>query len=197
MPQETAFLYGPVMIIAAALAWGLGRIFYLSIRNNVSVLSFIGQRKTAAELGLVIIAIILDGYLLVRPFWPDVDQVVWAQASLNPIFGLLVMGLGVGLMIISQIDMGRAWRIGVPEEREESQNLITGGVYQYSRNPIYVAILMFLTGAAILVPGPLTIASVIFTYLLVGQVIRREEAFLETAFGDEFRHYCQHVRRWL
>ena len=107
------------------------------------------------------------------------------------------MVLGIGLMIISQLDMGSAWRIGVPEELEASQSLITGGVYGYSRNPIYVAVLIFLAGAAILLPGPLTVGALLGTFLLLRPVISREEAFMTHAFGEDYKHYQKHVRRWI
>lgn len=190
-------LYGPPALIAFALAWGLGRIFYLASRENISVLSFLARKKTPDEIGLGIIAVIFDGYLVLRPFVPQLDDLVWALPSPVPVFGVLLMALGIGLMVISQIDMGRAWRIGVPEELEASQSLITGGLYQFSRNPIYVAILMFLIGGAVVAPGPLTIGSVIGTFILLGPIIRREEAFMAAHFGEAYQRYCSSVRRWI
>lgn len=197
--SETGIMidYGPLVIIGAALLWGLGRILYLGYRKEVTVLSFLTRRKTAAEHGLAVIALVLDGYLILRPFVPALDGWVYAQPSAFPVFALIVMALGIGLMVVSQINMGKAWRIGVPSELEGSQSLVTSGVYAFSRNPIYVAILMFLTGAAILHPGPLTVAAVLGTYMLLRPVIKSEEAFMEAAFGDKFRHYKSHVRRWI
>jgi len=197
LQTDALITYGPLAIITVALMWGIGRILYLSLVEKVTVVSFLARKKTPAEIGLGVIAVILDGYLVFRPFIPTLDTLVFAQTSPLPVFGLILMALAIGLMILCQIDMGKSWRIGIPEEIEESQSLITGGVYGYSRNPIYVAILVFLIGAAVLVPGPLTILSVIGTYLLLGPVVQREETFMEKAFGDEFRHYKKHVRRWI
>jgi len=194
---QTFSLYGPIAIIALALLWGFGRIAYLAKRENVAVLSFLAREKTLPEKLLGLIAVLFDGYLILRPFWPELDALVGLVQSPVPVFGVLLMALGIGLMVISQIDMGKSWRIGVPSELEESQSLITGGVYRYSRNPIYVAIMMFLLGGAVTAPSLFTGGSVIITFFLIQQIIKREEAFLTDAFGDEFQHYCQHVRRWI
>jgi len=189
--------YGPLVLVAVAACWGMARIIYLSRREQVKVLSFLARKKTAAENGLALIAVTLDAYLLARPFFREIDVWVFAQPSPLPVFGLILMGLGIGLMIISQIDMGRAWRIGVPQTIEASQTLITSGVYAYSRNPIYVGIMMFLLGTAILLPGPLTLGAVIATFILMQKIILHEETFMESAFGDQYQHYCRHVRRWI
>lgn len=194
---HTLSLYGPIVIIAVAVLWGTARIIYLAHRENVAVLSFLSRKRTPAETILGLIAVVFDGYIILRPFWPELDQMFFAFKSPAPVFGVLFMALGIGLMVISQVDMGKAWRIGVPEELEDSQTLITGGVYQYSRNPIYVAIMMFLIGGTIVTPGPLTIGCVILTFVFIQQIIKREEAFLEQSFESEFKVYCSKVRRWL
>jgi protein-S-isoprenylcysteine O-methyltransferase Ste14 len=194
---QTLSFYGPIAIIALACLWGVARIVYLSKRENVAVLSFLSRRKTSAEIGLGLIAILLDSYLLLRPFMPELDRYLLAIPSPYPVIGVILMGLGIGLMILSQIDMGKAWRIGVPETLEDSQSLITGGVYQFSRNPIYVAIMMFLVGAAVTVPGPLTIGCVLATFFLMQQIIKHEEAFMQNAFGKAYQQYCTDVRRWM
>lgn len=194
---QSLALYGPIVIIAIAVLWGLARVSYLARRENVAVLSFLTRKKTIAETMLGLIAILFDGYLILRPFWPEADQLVFAFESPVPVFGVLLMAIGIGLMIISQIDMGKSWRIGVPKELEDSQSLITSGVYSYSRNPIYLAIMMFLIGGAVVAPGPFTIGAVLLTYIFVRQIIEREETFLEQHFGDAFKAYRCKVRRWL
>jgi len=198
MPQtDTLINWGPLVIIAVAIIWGVGRIGYLGWANGVVVASFLTNKKTGPEIGLGTIAVILDAYLILRPFSLGIDDLVWAQVSPVPIFGLIIMALGIGLMIVCQIDMGKAWRIGVPETAEDSQSLVTSGIYAYSRNPIYVAILMFIVGSAVMLPGPLTILSAIGTFLLMRPLIHREETFLSSTFGDTYRHYQKHVRRWI
>lgn len=190
-------LYGPAALIVLALVWGFARVAYLSKAEGVSVLAFIGRERSGPELVLGVVAIILDLYLLLRPFVPALDG--YAMAGHTPIghFGVPIMAVGVGIAALSQMGMGKAWRIGVPREIETSQSLVTTGLYRFSRNPIYIGIMLFVIGGVVVIPGPITILSVIITFVFMNKVIEAEEAFLRDAFGAEFDTYCQNTRRWI
>ncbi|WP_020398047.1 methyltransferase family protein [Kordiimonas gwangyangensis] len=190
-------LYGPLVLIALALVWGFARMTYLSRTKGVSVLAFVGRKRTGAESVLALTAIALDGYLIARPFAPGLDRFVMTAPNLYAHYGVAVMALGIAIAVLSQADMGKAWRIGVPSAAEESQSLVTTGLYRFSRNPIYVGIMLFIVGSVIAAPGPVTILSLILTWVFVNKIIDSEEAFLRTAFGEEFEAYCTHTRRWL
>ena len=190
-------IYGPALLIVLALVWGGLRIHHLSKKDGVSVLAVMGRRRSPAEIGLAIVAVILDLYLLVRPFWDELDRLAMAVHTPFGHYGVAVMAFGIGLAVLSQIVMGKAWRIGIPAKQEASQSLVTGGLYRFSRNPIYVGIMLFIAGGVIVSPGPITILSFILTGALVGKIIEAEEAFLRQAFGADFDAYCRRVRRWI
>ncbi len=79
-----------------------------------------------------------------------------------------------------------------------TSSLVTRGLYRFSRNPIYVADVLFLIGWAFYMSN-------IFSFLLIlGFMpylnrfqIEPEERTLEAKFGDEYRAYKSQVRRWL
>lgn len=190
-------LFGPATLIILALIWGFARILYLRATAGVSVLSVLGRKRSPAEAGAGIVAIVLDVYLLARPIWPKLDHMAGVLPHSHMQWGVPIMAIGILIAVISQVDMGRSWRIGVPEAREESQGLVTGGLYQFSRNPIYVGIMIFVFGALVVAPGPLTLIGLVLSWLLIGQIIAAEEKFLETAFGDAYTDYRTRVRRWL
>ncbi len=194
---ENIVLWGPFYLIIAALIWGFARIIFLANQENVSVLAVLSRRKTPVEKLAGIIAVILDVYLLIRPFSPNIDSQAYGFTHPFSVFGVMIMAVGIGLAILSQIDMGKSWRIGIPENKEDSQSLITSGLYNYSRNPIYVGIVLFLIGAAIAIPGPITIIALLGSTILIGKIIEQEEDFMQQSFGDEYHCYCQKVRRWL
>lgn len=81
---------------------------------------------------------------------------------------------------------------------EKSDTLITAGIYQYSRNPVYLGMALILLGAAVSL-GSLSPLLVIPCFLVIIQegYIRHEERFLEKIFGDEYLQYKSSVRRWL
>lgn len=76
--------------------------------------------------------------------------------------------------------------------------ILSTGFYKYSRNPIYVGMVIAYVGVTIaamswaaflLLPLPILIVRV--------HVIAREEAYLESKFGTQYLDYKKQVRRWI
>jgi protein-S-isoprenylcysteine O-methyltransferase Ste14 len=77
-------------------------------------------------------------------------------------------------------------------------NLVTFGPFAYSRNPIYVSDWFIYLGVTLLLATywPLILAPLVGWVMRFG-VIAHEEAHLHAKFGEEYRCYCNKVRRWL
>lgn len=76
--------------------------------------------------------------------------------------------------------------------------LATGGIYRFTRNPIYLGFLLMVIGFP-LNSGSLwgLIAGPVFATTLSRLVIEKEEAYLEKKFGEAYTSYKSRVRRWL
>jgi protein-S-isoprenylcysteine O-methyltransferase Ste14 len=76
--------------------------------------------------------------------------------------------------------------------------IVDSGPYRFTRNPIYLAMALGLTGLAIAF-GDLWLLTMLVPFALVIRygVIAREEAYLERKFGDVYGAYRARVRRWL
>jgi protein-S-isoprenylcysteine O-methyltransferase Ste14 len=76
--------------------------------------------------------------------------------------------------------------------------LVTDGPYRWSRNPLYLAMLAIYLGIAIAGASlwALVLAAPLFGLINIA-VVAREERYLERKFGDVYRQYRAHVRRWL
>lgn len=76
--------------------------------------------------------------------------------------------------------------------------LVTTGIHGWSRNPIYVGMVLFVVGIGLVTRSSwiLLLALPVAITLRYG-VIAREEAYLERRFGDTYRDYRARVRRWL
>jgi protein-S-isoprenylcysteine O-methyltransferase Ste14 len=80
----------------------------------------------------------------------------------------------------------------------EATRLVTGGLYRFTRNPMYLGMAVFLVGLAMILGSASPfVPAVIFVGIIDRQFIRNEEAFLVGTFGAEYRDYMQRVRRWL
>lgn len=81
---------------------------------------------------------------------------------------------------------------------ERSTALVTGGLFRYSRNPIYLGGCVALLGVALLF-GSLTpfLLVLLFPIFLHRFFILREEPMMRETFGAEYDSYCSRVRRWI
>ena len=87
---------------------------------------------------------------------------------------------------------------GTPQPLAPPTHLVVAGLYQYSRNPIYVADVALLL-AVFLVRGDVTLLlyALIVTVELHLWIVWREEPVLRRRFGDRYVAYTQRVPRWL
>lgn len=76
--------------------------------------------------------------------------------------------------------------------------LVNDGPYHFSRNPIYVALMLAYAGISLILNTiwPVALLPVALAVMHFG-VVLREERYLEGLFGDEYRRYRARVRRWL
>ncbi|HVO68371.1 MAG TPA: isoprenylcysteine carboxylmethyltransferase family protein [Syntrophales bacterium] len=91
------------------------------------------------------------------------------------------------------------WRAKTnPFPNKPSSLLVIVGPYRVTRNPMYVSLTLLyislgflfrIAWAFIFLPA---IILIIYAY-----VIRREESYLESRFGEQYHSYKKHVRRWL
>jgi len=110
--------------------------------------------------------------------------------------GIVTIALGVSITVAAA---GGFWKAGTPVVPfEKSTALVTGGLFRYTRNPMYLGMIVVLIGAGLifgsagaLIPIPL------FAWIIVTRFIRGEENFLQEIFGDEYLAYKRKVRRWL
>jgi len=106
---------------------------------------------------------------------------------------VLLIG-GTALLAAAQLNMGASWRVGIKEG--EAPGLVTGGLYRFSRNPIYLGLLAALAGYAALLPTALSLALLAAAYVGVRIQVAAEEAYLERTYGDAFRAYARRVGRF-
>ncbi len=114
------------------------------------------------------------------------------------IFASFIALAALLLMLISAWFLYRAKTTINPTKPYNSSSLLTKGPYHFSRNPIYLADLLFLIAWGIFLNNLFSLALIIGFILYMNRFqIRVEERFLEEKFGDEYRTYKQKTRRWL
>lgn len=110
---------------------------------------------------------------------------------------LLDLGELAGLVLLALAAFGRVWcLIFVGGKKNES--LVTAGVYSIVRNPLYVFSFLGVVGFGLAVEDPWLagILAILFG-AYYSFVVKREECFLNAAFGPAYQEYCRRVPRWL
>ena len=114
---------------------------------------------------------------------------------LRPI-GVVIGALGVAILGSGLIGFFKAGND--PEPWKTDTQLVTAGLYRFSRNPMYLGMVIVLLGVALFLQSIGGLLSVPLAVLLIGRfVIAREEPYLLATFGRDYESYCNRVRRWL
>lgn len=112
------------------------------------------------------------------------------------IVALVVIGILVGGVALSLFT--RARTTVNPLKPGESSALVTRGVYRWTRNPMYLGMLIVLVAWAFFVSNPAAFVVLPFFIAYLNRFqIQPEERVLRQRFGAQFDDYCGRVRRWL
>jgi protein-S-isoprenylcysteine O-methyltransferase Ste14 len=110
--------------------------------------------------------------------------------------GVALIVAGFALALIANYRFVRAGTTVKPFR--QSSAVVSNGPFHYSRNPMYLGMLLALFGLFVLL-GTLSSIIVIpvFYWVIVTQFVRREERHMEKQFGSVYLDYKRRVRRWL
>ena len=110
---------------------------------------------------------------------------------------------GVTLIVIAFIILGLSLREfnkvnENPVPTSPSNLIINNNIYSYSRNPMYLALLILQAGIGMILSVIHIIFFTIFTFIVLKYyVIIPEEQYLENKFGNVYLQYKKSVRRWI
>jgi protein-S-isoprenylcysteine O-methyltransferase Ste14 len=79
-----------------------------------------------------------------------------------------------------------------------TSSLVTGGIYRFTRNPMYLSVLLIIVAWAIYLSSPWALAGPVAFVLYINRFqIKPEERALEKMFGTAYTEYKNNVHRWL
>jgi protein-S-isoprenylcysteine O-methyltransferase Ste14 len=111
--------------------------------------------------------------------------------------GVMIFIVGLGIMLSCIVNFAIKGR-GTLSPADPTKHLVVAGLYKYSRNPMYLGVIMMLIGEAVFFQS-----SALWIYLVVVFIgfhlfiLMHEEPRLKKDFEAEYKEYCKKVRRWI
>jgi len=109
-----------------------------------------------------------------------------------------VAAMGVIVCSLGVVRFRRTKTTVNPMKPGSASSLVVSGIYQFTRNPMYLGMLLVLTGWAIFLSNALSFLFLpAYVFHMNRFQIRPEERALASKFGQDFANYRSKVRRWL
>jgi len=120
------------------------------------------------------------------------------QSELSDFISLGLLSLGIIVLVAAVLSFKKQGTTVNPLQPEKASSLVVSGLFNYSRNPMYFAMLLILLSltAKFNVVGGLLITLAFVIFMTKFQIIP-EELALERNFGKQFTQYKEKTRRWI
>jgi len=144
---------------------------------------------------MVVLTWISIGIYSLYPSWyPYLMPVGYLDIEWLRTSGLILFVISFLWTSIAQFQMSKSWRIGI--DYEEKTKLVSHGLFKYSRNSVFLGVLVSYFGTFLIIPNILSFAILLTTWVLIQTQIRLEEVYLEEVQGQDYIDYRSKMRRW-
>ena len=117
---------------------------------------------------------------------------------LQTFIAIFILSIGILILINPVLKFKKSKTTINPIKFKKVNKLVTSGIYKYSRNPMYLGLLMIVISSSIFYLNLYSILTPLFFYLWINRFqIKREEIFLKDKFGKEYLSYKNNTRRWI
>ena len=150
--------------------------------------------KTSLETGLLVLVWV--GFF-VPLIWVASPAFSFAEYSLGMsslVAGVMCLVIGLWLFYRSHADLGTNWSITL--ELRDQHRLITQGVYRRIRHPMYLALVLYSIGQALVIPNWVAGPSNLIAFAILFPLrLHAEERMMVEGFGGEYAAYSERTKR--
>ncbi len=122
------------------------------------------------------------------------SEVVLFESTAAGYAGVVLMVLALALFAAALGAFGRSWRVGI--DKRAPGELVTHGVFALSRNPIFLAMDLYVAGTFLLTGKLVFLIFAAVLWLGLHYQIRQEEAFLSELYPERYGDYCARTGRY-
>jgi protein-S-isoprenylcysteine O-methyltransferase Ste14 len=142
-----------------------------------------------------IVALVLALLMWLTPAVAGLVEIPYAARVLCAV---VLVCIGQSISIAGMLAFRRAKTTANPVRANLASSLVIQGVYRYTRNPMYVGLLLTLLAWAVFLANPFAVVwVVVFVFYITRFQIIPEERVLASLFGAEYEAYKGSVRRWV
>jgi len=174
------------------VVWKKTKVNPVVFKGSDSAHDFIGRLFKVLFAGIIVVVVI---YSFVPGAYQYLMPIHWFERTWIELTGMVLLFVSLLWTIVAQAQMGNSWRIGI--DTEHRTELVRGGVFNISRNPIFVGMILTLFGLFLVIPNGGTLVTLIVGIILIGIQVRLEEEYLARTHGDDYIEYRRNVRRWI
>jgi len=176
------------------------RSFILWKRTGINPFVFGKSEKAHDYIGRVYKVMIIGTWISITifSFFPELYEhlvpIRYLELDALRMAGLIILIGSFVWLSIAQYQMSNSWRIGI--DYGEKTELVSDGLFKYSRNPIFLGVLVSYLGTFLIIPNALSFAILLVTFLTIQFQVRLEEEYLVSIHGKTYLSYQMKVRRW-
>ena len=140
-----------------------------------------------------ILMLLFAGLMWLISLWvPDASKAAWVN-----LLNLFILLLGIFCSTSGSRAFKKVKTTINPMKPNTASSLVTTGIYQYTRNPMYLGLFLLLIAWGLYLSniGALLCVIGFVVYLSYFQIVPEEKA-LEKLFGTDYLQYKKTVRRW-
>lgn len=150
---------------------------------------------------VILLALLLAGAFLPVPYIHNFlhqklfTQITALSSNILKLAGLALLIVSFAIVFFAQKQMRDSFRVGIDEATRT--DLVSDGMFGYSRNPIYVGMIITMFGLFLIYPNLLMLLLMVIGCILIRLQISLEEGFLFEMHGQQFLEYKKKVRRFI
>ena len=120
-------------------------------------------------------------------------RIRWCQAVALDYVAYVLLALGLAISAVSLLNLGRSTALGLPAEKREIR---TGGLYAWSRNPMYVGFDLLTLASIVYHANAYVAIAGLYSIAVYHLIILGEERYMGIQHGETYRDYRGRVRRY-
>ena len=136
--------------------------------------------------------------ILITSIYFSSDKLNLIFIPYRTLFSIVILSIGILVIINPVVKFIKSKTTVNPVEFKNVEKLVTSGIYKYSRNPMYLGMIMIIISTTVYYLNFYSLLTPFIFFFWINRFqIKREEVFLEEKFGQEYLSYKTKTRRWI